>query len=189
MPTQAPNAPFHPRPRNSIWWTFHLCACAGCSPPSPSSIGVATVVLARLCRPSYRNWPARSSSPSTMRGAFWSVNGHPVELRGREHPFFAFLFDRWRQGTPPLRWHDRGLSSSARISGALERRASKLHFGARTTRTGSPVRGWIDNRPVLAALRVPPRRRWSGNAAKRLFPDHGPVGLPSRRKRTAPLRP
>jgi len=114
-----------------------------------------------------------------------SVNGHPVDLRGREHPFFAFLFDRWQQGTLPYVGHDRAyphlLAFLARWKGAHP----NLHF-ERDDEDWLASPRLDDIARLLAALRVRLGDAGLENAAKRLFPIHGPVGLPLPPETTAP---
>jgi CRISPR-associated protein (TIGR02584 family) len=106
-----------------------------------------------------------------------SVNGHPVELRGREHPFFAFLFERWQQGTLPYVGHDRAYPHLLAFLGRWKTAHPNLHF-ERDDEDWLASPRLDDIARLLAALRVRLGDAGLENATKRLFPIHGPVGLP-----------
>jgi len=106
-----------------------------------------------------------------------SVNGHPVELRGREHPFFAFLFERWKQGTLPYVGHDRAYPHLLAFLGRWKGAHPDLHF-ERDDEDWLASPRLDDIARLLAALRVRLSDAGLESAAKRLFPIHGPVGLP-----------
>ena len=106
-----------------------------------------------------------------------AVNGHPVQLRGREHPFFAFLYDRWKQGTLPYVGHDRAYPHLLAFLGRWKAAHPDRHFER-------DDEDWLisprldDIARQLAALRTRLAEAGMENAAKRLLPTHGPVGLP-----------
>lgn len=134
-------------------------------------------VLARA----YSNRLSELSSPIELAfddaTGMLSVNGQPIELRGREHPFFAFIFDRWQRGEAPfasqksaeeplrrflLSWQQRHLEFN------LERDGQDW---SRNASTGDVAR-------MLSALRTRLEELGLTTAAGRLFPRSGPAGLP-----------
>lgn len=105
------------------------------------------------------------------------VNGQPLQLRGREHPFFAFLYDRWQRGEAPLASQKAVLEPLRRFLQPWQQQ----HPGYNLQRDGREWSRDVSDGDVAKALNsLRTRLRDAGLAisADRLFKPSGPVGIP-----------
>lgn len=106
-----------------------------------------------------------------------TVNGKPIPLRGQQHPFFAFLYERWRQGLAPVSGHDRIHNDLVVFLREWKVRHPERHFERKDD-------DWLlkcsmsDIARKLSALRECFKNEGMESVAKRFFPDSGPVGIP-----------
>lgn len=116
-----------------------------------------------------------------------TVFGRPIQLRGREHPFFAFLFERWQHGEPPFAGHDRALGPLIAFLGPWQTRHPDFNL-ERKDKHWRDQCSLLDLPKLLNALRNRVSDAGLESAADRLFPRKGPLGLPLPPE-TAPARP
>ncbi len=107
-----------------------------------------------------------------------SFDGTPVELSGRDIPFFEFLLGRARAGCEPFATHQ---DAEAPFAEFLNRWAPKhpqinLEFAGANWRKQAPVAE--DFRKRLNSLRDRLRGAGLGHIIKSLLPPHGPLGFP-----------
>lgn len=142
-------------------------------------VQTASGLMDTLHHPIQADW---QPTPGTARWVA-SFDGTPVQLSGRDIPFFDFLWHRARQGLPPFSSHAEAAQHFLPHLQAWAPRHPEiaLDHGGRDWRQERQGPDTDDLRKRLESLRNRLLRAGLGTLIPAIFPVRGPLGLPPSR--------